>query len=237
MKSKLFFHITFLSILTLFSASCSNDDDNGDPDGTITVNMLNEDNGKTILGDSDVYIDNANNFHTYGCLIAPLGKKGGLGGLPAPALQGLSSNVAVEQGNAYQVFKSRAVMGFPSGKRALNIAGDYYNVYVVSHIMQGNEVTGATIKFRLEDIPSYGLPEYEHFIGTLEYVDDEITLTLPNSDFEYYYNDRGSANVYDFRKQGNKLKIKLVEFEYNDYFGIYIRMQGSYTYVYGDVVY
>jgi glucose uptake protein GlcU len=42
--------------------------------------------------------------------------------------------VAVEPGNAYQVFNSGVVKEFPSGKLALSIGSNYYNVYVVSQM-------------------------------------------------------------------------------------------------------
>ena len=44
--------------------NCSDDDTPDDPADTITLNMLNEHNGKTYLGESNVYINEANNFIT-----------------------------------------------------------------------------------------------------------------------------------------------------------------------------
>ena len=44
--------------------NCSDDDTPDDPADTITLNMLNEHNGKTYLGESKTYINEANNFVT-----------------------------------------------------------------------------------------------------------------------------------------------------------------------------
>lgn len=47
----------------LFGAvSCSKDETPGDPEGTVLLNMYNEQNGKTLLSDSDIYINDAGNF-------------------------------------------------------------------------------------------------------------------------------------------------------------------------------
>ena len=43
-------------------SSCSDDKIPGDPEGTVTLNMMDESNGKTMLDDSGIYIDKAQNF-------------------------------------------------------------------------------------------------------------------------------------------------------------------------------
>lgn len=229
---KTLLRVILFGALAVCTASCSRDDGSEDPAGTITINMLDEGNGKTLLGNSDVYIDKAGNFNSRYCLIAPLGKKKGLGSLPVPALDGLNSKVAVEPGNAYQVFKDAAVMKFPSGALALSIGADYYNVYVASQIKQSDEVTGAVVKFKLEDVPGYGLPEYDSYLGELSYPGDELAIDLPGPDFEYYPDD-SCTNVIEYRKQGSKLIIRLDYCDHYDNFGVYVRYRGSYTYVYG----
>ena len=47
--------------------NCSDDDTPDDPADTITLNMLNEHNGKTYLGESKTYINEANKqkFQTF----------------------------------------------------------------------------------------------------------------------------------------------------------------------------
>lgn len=241
MKIKSFFNLAFLSALIMCATSCSSDDDNRDPDGTIPINMMNERNGETTLGYSDVYIDDANNFNTYNYWIAPLGKRSGLGSLPAPTLKGLASEVAVESGNAYQIFHKSDIRKFPSGKFALDITEEYYNVYVVSEIKQEGEIIGSAVKFKLEGAPRNGLPEYDSCIGTLSlsdfYNNGEATMEfeLPTSDFEY--EPRYNYDQFEYEKKGKKLIIKLVE-QMDPYnFGLYIRIQGSYTCVYWRVDY
>lgn len=234
MKTKSIFYITLLAVLSFSFMSCSDDDDVEDPKGTITLNMHNEDNGKTSLGNSDVYIDKANNFFGRYCPMTSFGKKNGLGDISEPMLQGLTSKIAVVPGNAFQIFHEGNIMEFSSGKQALKVSADYYNAYVVSQIKKGDEVIGATVKFALMDVFADGLPEYNSSIGELRFSGDEITVTLPSSDFEFE-TDNG-YNLIEYEKRGKQLIAKLVEFRQRDNFGIYIRVNNKYTYVYGQVL-
>lgn len=239
MKTRSLLHTLLLSLLMLCAVSCSSDDDDeyDDPIGTISINLLNEDNGKTELGNSDVYIDNAYNFYGPTCLIAQLGKRNGLGNISAPVLAGLGVKVAVEPGYAYQIFRNAAIKEFPSKKLALNISGDYYNVYVVSQLLQGEAVVGANVKFVLADAPDKDLPEYNTHLGTIDhlnYLEDRfVEIELPTSDFEY--EPVNGYNQMEYEKEGKTLRITLISYVESDIFGAYIRIGESYTYVYGMV--
>ncbi|HBL33277.1 MAG TPA: hypothetical protein DDZ96_05585 [Porphyromonadaceae bacterium] len=223
--------------VTLSVASCSKDENTSDPEGTISVNIMNEDHGKTEIGNSDVYIDKANNFHTRYCLLSHLGKKNSLGSISAPVIEGVSDRVAVEPGNAYQIFKNEALREFPSGKLAFNIRSDYYNMYVVAPIEKDGAVIGANVKFVLMDAPdNNSLPEYNTNIGTLSYTNDQLTFELPASDFEVEP-AFASSDYYtiEYENNNNKLTVRLLEYKQSDIFGFYIRVRDSYTYVYGKV--
>lgn len=236
--SKLFLFSTVLAFATSFIACSSDDDTPNDPVGTVTLNMLNEGNGQTVLGNSDVYIDNGNNFYSPSCLLSSFGKKNGLGSVSDILLIGGTNTAAVEPGNAYQVFYSGVVKEFPSGKLALSIGSNYYNIYVVSQMKQENTVIGAKVKFALMDVPTNDLPKSNSNIGTLDHLNankQEITIELPTSDFEYEANFNNLFNVYEHEKIGNKLIVKLIEYFMPMDFSFYIRIKDSYTYVYGNV--
>lgn len=238
MKIKSFFYVAFLSAFIFCTASCSDDDDNfADPVGTVSLNMMNEDNGKTELGHSDVYIDNANNFCSNSCLLSSLGKKKGLGSIQDMQFKAGTNKAAVELGNAYQIFKSNAVMKFPSGKMALRIDSDYYNVYAVSPIKKDNaEVVGANVKFVLMDIPHNDLPEYGSAVGLIDHVRPntwEVAIDLPTADFEYEPTFSNVLNKLEHEKDGNRIIVRLVRYDgYNQSLGFYIRIEDSYTYVF-----
>ena len=229
--------ITFL-IFTISFVSCSGHDDDipNDPVGTVTLNMLNENNGKTQLGHSDVYINDVNNFYSSSCLLSSFGKKNGLGSISDRLLTGGTNTAAVEPGNVYQIFNNAAIRKFPSGKTALNIASNYYNVYVVSQIKQEDAVIGANVKFILMDVPNNDLPANNTNIGTIDHQiagRQEITIELPTSDFEYECAFNNLFNVFEVEKNDNKLTVKLVEYSLPQDIGFYIRIKDSYTYTAG----
>lgn len=234
---KLFLFSAVLAFATSFVACSSDDDTPNDPVGTVTLNMLNEDNGQTVLGNSDVYINNANNFYSESCLLSSLGKKNGLGSISDILLIGGTNTAAVEPGNAYQVFNSGNVKKFPLGKLALSIGSNYYNVYVVSPLKEEDTIIGASVKFALMDVPTNDLPKFNSNIGTLNHLnanEHEITIELPNSDFEYEATFNNVFNKFEHKKDGNKLIVKLVEYEgIPQDIGFYIRIKESYTYVVG----
>lgn len=223
-------------ILAASFVSCSNDDEAPDPDGTIALNMLNEDNGKIILGYSDIYIDSGNNFYSSSCLLSSLGPKNGLGDISGVNLSGAINSIAVESGNAYQVFSVNGVKEFPSGKRALHINANYYNVYVLSLIKQDKDVIGAKVKFAIFDAPGDDIPSYRTEIGTMDSWNNstwEIRVDLPTSDFEVVKDFDRYVNSFSFISEGNQLIVRMDEYEgYNGIYYCYLRVGSVYTYIY-----
>ena len=61
----------FAAALLLFTAvACSKDDAAVDPEGTVSLNMLNYENGGTQLGNMNLRIDSSDNFSCVNCKIA-----------------------------------------------------------------------------------------------------------------------------------------------------------------------
>lgn len=228
--------ILLISAMVIATVSCSKDH-YSNPAGTISVNIMNEDNGKTMLGNSDIYINQANNFYGSTSLMNDLGRKKGLGSISKPILKGLSDQVAVEVGNAYQIFNRDNLREFPSGEKALKITANYYNIYVLSSITNNdNHSIGVKVDYSLMDVPTYGLPKYNSEIGTLHgQIRDQLIIKLQTSDFEYEPDD-DYADFLEFRKDGNKLIVSLNMSVYSySSFGIYIRISEGYTYVRGKI--
>ena len=96
MKKNFLFQLLLAAFL-LPAFSCSDDDSAPEINNATTLNMLDVENGATRLGNSDIYINAANNFQTNECLIAEIGPSKGIGlsssrnaGTPLPSLQGRS---------------------------------------------------------------------------------------------------------------------------------------------------
>lgn len=133
-------------------ASCSDDDTPGDPAGTVMLNMLDEHNGRTLLDDSDIYINDAGNFVSGGdCSLFMLGEASGLGAVRIASLRNPVPEAAVSPGQGYAAVCSAAAMQFPSQCVALPLDGSGANLlkfYVVSSLPDGeNGSKGAVVKF------------------------------------------------------------------------------------------
>lgn len=180
-----------LVVMLIGSVSCSDDID-VDLRDVVTLNVANEDNGKTLLGNSDVYINKANNFKTDTFLIAPLGKTKGVGSVIYPqAMEGMVHETEVIPNHLYQVFDEDDVMGFPSGEWAVAVDAVYYQMYVESLITEGDKTTGAVVQFVPVTPESNGLPYYDYPTGSLTSAGEGMSNYLYD-DVEYFYNDRFS---------------------------------------------
>lgn len=236
MKTKQLFGI-LLFLCSIGFVSCGDDDDNKDPEGSVMLNMMNEGNGKTLLGASDVYINNSNNFKSSTCFIADMGEVSGLGTPVKTSLDNLAKEIAVVPGHLYHIYDKDVFVDFPSGKRAVTIDSGYYKAYVVSPITVDGITAGAILKYVLAYPEASGLPEYETVIGNVDNVGDQIEYTLPK-DAELRFSDylNSDSDSFDIQFVNGKLKIRLQESinqisgPYGDY-GIFVRFGGTYTYV------
>ncbi len=148
--------------------SCSNDEPT-EPINTAELNMMNVDNGKTKLGKSDVYIDEANNFHSEGnWYLADAGKVGNLGANGSFDASVLESQVRVIPGHLYYLFPKSIVHTFPSGKNAILNGSKYYKMYVTSEIKNGNEVIGAVVRFAETILENKALYKSGTIVGTVD---------------------------------------------------------------------
>lgn len=179
-KKSLLLQILLTSIVITGIYSCTADNTMAnDPADSVNLNMLDERNGKTLLGTTDVYINKAYNFYTSSCLIAGGGKVGGLGAMKDPQLSNLVREAAVTPGHIYQVFDRKTVLEFQSGTRAIMIGASYYRLYVTSPITIDNNPVGATVKY-VEVYPDdRGLPKFGSLLGELAYGGQSLFLDLP----------------------------------------------------------
>lgn len=230
------FSTLLMSLSLIFITSCGKDDISDEPADTITLNMQNELNGKTILGESDVFINKSNNFRTSSCYITDAGQASGVGVKIRPLLKNLTQEVAVTPGHVYQIFDRAMLLDFPSGNRAVEKGVSYYQVYVVSPITNENSTTGATVKYFLTSSDEKGLPEVNHKLGDFQHTGETLEMTIPKG-AECVMKERSYESVediFDVSTDNNKLLITLKETP-NSYSGpygtytIYIRLGNVYT--------
>lgn len=236
MKIKEIFGILLL-LCTVNFISCSSDDEDNEPEGSVSLNMMNEENGKTLLGVSDVYINKSNNFKTSACFITDMGKASGLGTNSKINLDNISQEVAVTTNHLYHIYDQKTLLDFPSGNRAIEIGAGYYKTYVMAPITKENVMAGVTLKYILASPETNNLPEYKKIIGNVDYVGETAKYTLPK-DTELYFSDylEGDRDAFDIQITDGKLSITLLKEinknsgPYGDY-GIYARSGSTYTYI------
>lgn len=207
-----------LSACVMGAASCSKDEIPGDPDGTAILNMYNEENGRTLLSDSDIYIDNAGNFVSpSSCQLFMLGRLSGLGAVRASTLKNPAPQVAVKTGYGYVAVRGAAVRRFPSQATAMSLDPDlgvnYLKFYVTELLEDASENSlGAVVKFTVAQPRNYWLPAW----GSTPYVldctskalGDTVSVTLPGDDFEADFDGQGYLSC---EKQGRRLVFRLLD--------------------------
>lgn len=236
MRMKHLFGIAWLFLCIISFVGCSDDDETKEPEGSVTLNMMNEENGKTLLGESDVYINKSNNFKTSSCQIADMGKASGLGASAKIQLDNTSQEVAVIPNHLYHIYLRNTMQSFPSGNKAVMIGSGYYKAYVMAPITQENSTTGATLKYVLAYPQTNGLPEYDTVMGRVNNVGDCIEYPLPK-DAELLFSDYldQEKQSFDIQIINGKLKITLLTSidkysgPYGDY-EMYIRSGSTFTY-------
>ena len=231
-----------VAALVFAAVSCSDDDGTpGDPAGTVALNMLDEQNGKTQLEDSGIYIDKARNFVSGGnCDLFALGKSGGLGAVKVTAFENPASQAAVQTGYGYAAVRPGALMEFPSGKLALPIGNgevNYLKFYAFSPLTKEDKTIGEAIKYVVATPESYGLPDYGSTAVTIdlsnyEGLGSEVSYKLPSADCESALNANG---VVVCEQRGDRLFFSLQEWVFGRY-TLYLRFRESYTMVYVEVI-
>lgn len=149
--------ITVITCL-LGLAACKNDE----PDviaNTLSLNMMNSENGKTIISGTDVYINEANNFCSRQFVINDLGPKAGFS--TKPNLSQLSHEVALIPGHYYQIFEEWYV-GEVDGLTVFPIFKTFFNVYANSWLYDKDKnIIGALIKFAETTPAKNDLPDWD----------------------------------------------------------------------------
>lgn len=166
-----FMAMLFVAVLTFGFASCGGEDDDDvdphtnpggiidpsanvpDPAGTIELSMRKENHGGTFLDDTNIHINNSDNFEFdsgwgYDGKIASYGSVKGLGNVGNIPTNGWADEIAVKPGYGY--------VAYHYIKNSVE-NGQYYRFYVVDYITTtGGGVIGADVKYQK---PFYGKDE------------------------------------------------------------------------------
>lgn len=235
MKTKTILGIC-LSLCVWSFAGCG-DDEAIDifPEGTASLRMMNEDNGKTLLGNSDVYITNAGNFTSDQYPLFDVGEKRGIGDIDMPGFANMAPEVAVQPRHGYVICEANDVRTFPSGKKAIREDASVYRVFVDSWIedKEGN-ATGANVYFLLgKPDTDEGIPLWHSEIGWQYDITkgNPLELTLPSDDIEVeILSEQENYNYLAYSMRGRTLVFRIEKDTGMDaVYQVRIRCQNIYT--------
>lgn len=211
-------------LLLLCSANltgCDKDDDKTNlfPEGTASLRMMNEDNGKTLLGNSDVYITKEGNFRSGQFPIFDMGKKGGIGDISMPNFINMAPEVAVQPKHGYVICDADDVYTFSaSQQKAIAENAQVYRIYVDSWIKDGENNIGANVHFLLGRPADNYLPAWNSVAGTAYLWDKDyenhipVNIKLPSSDpkdIDVEFTDQDAENYLSYSLSKNVLSIQL----------------------------
>ncbi|MDR0891873.1 MAG: DUF5036 family protein [Mediterranea sp.] len=206
---------TLLAISTSCWISCDKEDDTADPPEAITLNMMNELNGKTFLESSALYINKANNFTSNSsvCAIKDAGEAFGIGAKKELDVNQLAPEVAVVPGHFYQVFTRDDVYEFPSKQSAIKVGSICYQVYVSSNLSEGRTNIGAKVKYLIKTPNDNSLPPWGKTIGQLSWTDKWLLQMKVPSNCEYavlrYPPGMSSSSIEVSIRENDMLTIEL----------------------------
>jgi len=153
-KSTKYLLSLFIFALMPVITSCGDDNDEPQPDAdaitipedAVYLNMMNESNGKSLLGNTDVYLSDSKNFVSPAeSFISNPDKDRFLDTFHS--VDQIFSQMAVTPDNIYQIFPRENIHRFPSGTNALKSASPYINAYIESWIKKGGKIIGAKVAF------------------------------------------------------------------------------------------
>lgn len=220
--NKKVFRILTLFLCVFSFTNCDKDDEDVDlfPDGTSTLRMMNEENGKTILGNSDVYITTAGNFKSEQFPLFDMGEKKGIKNIDMPDFVNMAPEVAVHPKHGYVFCNQFDIYTFNSQNKAIAENTKVYRIFVDSWIQDKEEkVIGANVYFLLGSPMESGLmPAFDSNIGSLSwnYEQDKtniLNLILPSStpnDIEIeFITEKGDEYIsYSINKNSVSFSLK-----------------------------
>lgn len=172
-----------LALSGLVTLAACGEDPLDNPDDMVTINMMDENHGKTRMGTTDIYIDSSHNFKTTDYYLCDFGPVIDLGHIEdgSPDLGTLTDQAAVSPDEGYLAFNRNDCMVFPSGHPAVAIGASYYRIWVDEWIKENKVAVGARVNFALYRPEQYKLPDWNEAAGTIDAGNTSITVEVRNN--------------------------------------------------------
>lgn len=215
--------------ITLFATSCSEDESS--LASYTSLNMLDENHGKTLLGETGVYINGSMNFRSDNWQIVDLGTSVSLPSGQIPNLDNLSNETSVLPNHRYVLCKSENVLSFPSHKNAYEIGCKYYQFVVSSFLEKETCKVGAVVEYTSSLSDEKELPQKDTNIGDLFGLDDQLSFDALGAEKYCFF---GKSEDFSISLSKGHLKVALRKSP-NELYGpygkytIYLRKGNVYT--------
>lgn len=186
MKTRSCVKLLTAGFLAFAMASCDEPPLFDDPDDMVVLNMMDEDHGFTLMGETDIHITREQNFISEQYRFIEVPKAQSLGHVEEnePNLATLTDKAAVEQYSGYLAIRNGDVVRFPSGKVAVIIDRPYYRMWVDDFIKDSaKKKVGAIVNFAQYMPERNGLPDVYTEVGTVPQ-DGKLLVSVPSKECE-----------------------------------------------------
>ncbi|MGM9869179.1 MAG: DUF5036 family protein [Sodaliphilus sp.] len=188
-------HLLAAFALTIAMASCDEPPLFDDPDDMVVLNMMDEDHGFTLMGETDIHITRDLNFISEQYRFIEVPKAQSLGHVEEnePNLATLTDKAAVEQYSGYLAIRQGDVVRFPSGKVAVIVDRPYYRMWVDDFIKDSaKKKVGAIVNFAQYMPERNGLPNVYTEVGAVPQ-DGKLLVSVPSKECEAMVAEAESA--------------------------------------------
>jgi len=205
-------NLLILATLLLVAASaCNNKDKYAEPDDQVSVNLLDEDNGKTLFAATDIYITREHNFVSpLSYYLVDMEKVRNLGHVEefVSEIKTITNQVAVVEFEGYLAFKRSDCARFPSGCVGIASNALYYGIFVDGWIKKDKEKVGAVVYFSEYRPDAGSLPEWGSTLnGT--YSDGKVTVTVPQKNAEAMVQSDTGVKIASTSSEKSSTKVVL----------------------------
>lgn len=241
---------TLLAIIALWLTACNKDDPNSLPYDVATVNMFSESYGRTLLGNTDIYISQANNFispEKY--YLVDYGQVLDLGHIEENTSQftTVTNQAAVLPNEGYLAIERSQLRTFTSGYSAMSHATNYLRIWVKNWIKDPfvpGGYKGAVVLFASFKPQKYDLPDWGSVMGTMSQSTGtnqlQFTLVPKNAEVEMDEADheRFTLDVTQ-TKSGTVVRVLInpsIQGSVAGKYPLYARVGSTFTKVYFNVI-
>lgn len=182
-------------VLAFTMASCDEPPLYDVPDDMVVLNMMDEDHGCTLMGETDIHITRDMNFISEQYRFIEVPKAQSLGHVEEnePNLSTLTDKAAVEQYSGYLAIRNGDVVRFPSGKVAVILDRPYYRMWVDDFIKDSaKQIVGAIVNFAQFMPDGNGLPNMYTEVGSVS-PDKNLLVSVPTKECEAMFAEPDAA--------------------------------------------